>query len=167
MYHEVMRPALVLIAFVLASCGGGERRALSGGDEVVATRGSRVATSGSVDPAVTAAAMETTTRDGPPRLVLRPMDDVTEAEDGHGATVPAVRAVAFDLDARLVPVTSRDPELHIGELVLQRYESPMPGILRFVLADRDEITEGMVVTVQYGDDESTRVTVIPALDLPW
>lgn len=167
MYNEAMRPALVALTIALCACGGGERGAASDGDEVGATRESREATSGSVDPTVTAAAEGTTSTDGPPRLVLRLMDDVTEAEDGHGATVPAVRAVAFDLDARLVPVASRDPQLHVGELVLRRYESPLPGILRFVLADRDEIVDGMEVTIQYGDDESTRVVVLPALDRPW
>jgi hypothetical protein len=166
-----MRAALIVTALLLVGCGGGDASSASTSTshegEVGATRESREVSSGSIDPAVTAQAEEPMRADGPPRLVLRPIEDVTEAEDGHGETVPAVRAVAFDLDARLVPTSSRDPELHVGGLVLERYESPLPGILRFVLADRDEVTEGMEVTVQYGDDESTRVVVMPALSLPW
>lgn len=161
-----MRPSLVIVCLLAFGCGGARSSGPSP-DEVGATRASRESSASSVDPTVTAAAEETRLMDEPPRLALRPIDDVEEAEDGHGATVPAVRAVAFDLDARLVPVASRDPVLRVGELVLSRYVHPVPGILRFVLADRDAVTEGSVVTVQYGDDASTRVIVIPFLDLPW
>ena len=158
----------MVVCLLALGCGGSARSSAgTSPDTVGATRASREASASSVDPTVTAAAEETSLGDEPPRLALRAMDDVEEAEDGHGSTVPAVRAVAFDLDARLVPVASRDPVLHVGELVLSRYDHPRPGILRFVLADREAVTEGSVVTVQYGDDASTRVIVIPFLDLPW
>ena len=167
MHSWVVRLGVVFTCLIALGCGGGARGSGTSPDTVGATRASREASASTVDPTVTAAAEEASLGDESPRLVLRPIDDVDEAEDGHGATVPAVQAVAFDLDARLVPVASRDPVLHVGGLVLSRYDHPRPGILRFILADRGAVTEGSVVTVQYGDDASTRVIVIPFLDLPW
>lgn len=163
-----MRALILSITFLLAGCAGADGTDETStsadearGDQADSTRASR---EGPVDPAVTT---DDSAGDETPRLVLLPMEAVAEAEDGHGTTVPAVRAVAFDLDARLAPVRSSDPVLHIGGLVLERYEHPRPGILRFILADRDAIPEGAAVTLQYGDDESTQVVVLPVLELPW
>lgn len=162
------RGLAVLLAWTVG-CGGGSAPddEASAGDEAVA-EDDATADDGTVDPAVAAAAQEGAEREVP-RLVLLPMEGVDEAEDGAGHLVGAANAVAFELDARLVPLRGdADPlRLHVGDLVLERPHTPRPGILRFVLADRDRVREGAAVTLQYGDDESTQVVVDPVLHLPW
>ncbi len=161
------RALAVLLAWTVG-CGGAAApdEEASAGDEAVEDEGS--AEQGAIDPAVAAAAQEGADREVP-RLVLLPMEGVDEAEDGAGHLVGGANAVAFELDARLVPLRGdTDPlRLLVGDLVLSRPHTPRPGILRFVLADRDRVREGAAVTLQYGDDEATQVVVDPVLHLPW
>lgn len=164
-----MRRAWLTLVLLALACGGpssaGQERATSG-DEATdeGSADERV-----VDPAAVAA-VRAGADDEVPRLVLRPMEEVAEAEDGEGHLVGASHAVAFELDARLVPTRSGDADplrLRVGDLVLHRMEIARPGILRFILADRDRVPEGAAVSIQYGDDESTRVLVDPVLHIPW
>jgi len=79
------------------------------------------------------------------------------AEDGAGGQGPASRAIAIDLDARRFPARALDPVLHVGTLVLRRYEHPRVGVLRFVLAENATPPDGTAMFVQYGDDAGSRV----------
>jgi len=92
-----------------------------------------------------------------PRLALVPVD-VPEAEDGHGATVAAQDALAFDLDATQLPPRALDPVLLVGQLRFTSYTHPRVGTLRFVVADRAALTPGARVAVQYGDEPPVVVT---------
>ena len=163
----------LLLAFGLG-CGGGTSSAArdpSAGDEDEAHEHDdepHPTSHASVDPTVTNAALDGAPLRIPP-LVLRPLDDVAEAEDGEGHVVRAERAVAFEVDARLVPRRADGSPLilHVGDLVLERPETPRPGILRFILADRARVREGAPVTIQYGDSDATVVVVDPVLHLTW
>ncbi|MGE0786126.1 MAG: hypothetical protein AB7S26_10585 [Sandaracinaceae bacterium] len=170
-----MRWAPVISLSLALGCAGAEshERPAEGSegvtrqDEAGSTRASREAArtdeEGSVDPAVHPTAPESAR----PRLALHPLEDVEEAEDGRGAMVQAVRPVAIDLDARLVPVRARDPQLHIGNLVLHRYEYPTPDTLRFIIADHQSLPAGQPVIVRYGDRAGQEVVVHPALEVDW
>jgi len=100
-----------------------------------------------------------------PLFVARPVD-VQRGEDGRGATVPATRPVALDVDATRFPARALDPVLLVGALRFADYTYPRPGVLRFVAADASALPDGVEVAIQYGDDPSTRQVVAPALDLP-
>ena len=94
----------------------------------------------------------------------------TAKADVWAVAVGATQAVAFELDARLVPQRSEDQDplrLHVGDLVLHRMQLARPGIFRFILADRSRVPEGAAVSIQDGDDDSTRVVVDPVLRIPW
>lgn len=100
-----------------------------------------------------------------PLLDVHPID-ADEGEDGRGATVAATRAIAFDLDAARFPARARDPELHVGELVLRHYTYPSPGLLRFVAADAATLPVGAPVWVEHRGEPDHRVPVADALVLP-
>ncbi|MCA9608621.1 MAG: hypothetical protein KC619_23620 [Myxococcales bacterium] len=163
-----MRHAWIGILVVALGCGGGtasDDEATTSGDEATEP----VDDDGMIDPTVEEAALEGAENELP-RLVLLPMDDIDQAEDGEGHLVGATQAVAFELDARLVPQRSEDQDplrLHVGDLVLHRMQLARPGIFRFILADRSRVPEGAAVSIQYGDDDSTRVVVDPVLRIPW
>lgn len=103
-------------------------------------------------------------RETKPPLQLASVE-VAEAEDGHGGVVAAVDPVAFDVPARLAPPRAREPELHVGALVLQRPTYPRPGIVRFVLADRGLLRAGDDVSVGYPEEPSRRIVVASALEV--
>jgi hypothetical protein len=156
---------------LLGGCGAGDPRTSSSGeraeargeliaepaDEAGSDRASREAaggraasSSGAVDDAPVA--LEASR----PRLTLVRLADAV-AEDGHGEASLRPRAIAFDLDARLVPARALDPVLRVGELTLHHYSHPRVGTLRFVLDEEALPPEGAAVWAHYGDDERTRV----------
>jgi len=83
----------------------------------------------------------------------------TDAEDGAHHIAPAARAVAFDIDGRLVPARALDPVLHIGQLTLHAYRFPRPGLMRFTLDHAQLPSDGAAVYVQFGDDFEGRVVL--------
>jgi hypothetical protein len=93
-----------------------------------------------------------------PILSLARLADV-EAEDGAGGRIRASRAIAFDLDARRVPPRALDPVLRVGARTLRHYTHPRPGTLRFVLDETALPADGAPVSVQYGDDEASRLAL--------
>lgn len=92
-----------------------------------------------------------------PLTLVRLLD--VDAEDGHGTNARAARAIAFDLDAHLFPARALDPVLLIGDLTLRHYSHPRVGTLRFVLDETALPANGTSVAAQYGDDETSRVTL--------
>lgn len=101
-----------------------------------------------------------------PRLALVWLDGVQEAEDGRGAVVSATRALAFDVDARLITPGARVPELRVGDLVLSSSYYPRPGIIRFVLADASSLVPGATVTLGHVGEGFPRIMVEAALEVP-
>lgn len=91
-----------------------------------------------------------------PLLALLRLADV-EAEDGDGGQARVPRAIAFELDARRVPPRALDPVLRVGPRTLRHYTHPRPGTLRFVLDERALPADGAAVSVQYGDDATSRL----------
>lgn len=91
-------------------------------------------------------------------LSLHALVDV-EAEDGAHHQVQAARAVAFDIDGRLVPARALDPVLHVGQQTLHAYRFPRPGIMRFVLDQAQLPEDGVEVFVQFGDDFEHRIAL--------
>lgn len=89
-------------------------------------------------------------------LVLVALTHV-DAEDGAHHTAPAARAVAFEIDGRLVPARALDPLLHVGQLTLHAYRFPRPGLMRFVLDHAQLPPDGAPVFVQFGDDFEGRI----------
>ncbi|MCB9594283.1 MAG: hypothetical protein H6719_16235 [Sandaracinaceae bacterium] len=135
-------------------------------DQAGSTRASRELATAEVRTATAVAPAPVAAAPAPRPLFAAHPIDATEAEDGHGALVPAAHAIAFDLDGRRFPVRARDPVLHVGELTFHRYAYPSPGLLRFVAADAAALPIGAPVFVQYDDDEASRVVVADALELP-
>lgn len=93
--------------------------------------------------------------------------DAQHGEDGRGSVVPASDAIAIDL-IREDGFGGRalDPVLHVGQLRFTRYEHPAPDRMRFVVADRAVLPESATVTLQWGDDRSSRVVVARAVQVP-
>lgn len=174
-----MRAVLLLsLALALASCGGSEppgawsgslERAPEPGDEPGSTRASREGTPSVAAPSDTTSPLgpppTTAVPDARPLFVAREID-AAEGEDGHGATIPADRPIALELDARRFPPRALDPVLLVGALRFVHYDHPAPGRMRFVAASRAILPEGVAVAVQYGDDASTRTIVSDSLALP-
>jgi hypothetical protein len=101
-----------------------------------------------------------------PRLEITAITTV-EAEDGSGrrvATPPAPRAL--DLHAASWPGRALDPMLRVGELRFHHYTFPAKGVLRFVVDDVARLRDGDEVSLQWGDDATTRVVVTPSLEVP-
>lgn len=140
------------------SCIGGLVLA-TGWDPEAARAGSRVLAE---DPSVEPAAGR----------VVRPRLEITaitaaEAEDGDGrrvVTPPAPRAL--DLHAESWPGRALDPVLHVGELRFRRYTFPTKGVMRFVVDDVARLRDGDEVSLQWGEDASTRVVVTRSLEVP-
>lgn len=167
---------MLALTLALGGCGGSEPPssetsavALTSdpSDEPGSTRASREAAregdargAGAVAPGTTSSVAAAAR----PLLVTRPID-VARGEDGHGATVAAGHAIAFDLDARRFPARAMDPILSVGDLRFVHYAYTDDGALRYVVADRALLTEGAEVSVQYGEDASTRLVVSPSLSL--
>lgn len=107
-----------------------------------------------------ASAASTTTSTAAPvaSLTMVRLLDV-DAEDGRGTSARAARAIAFDLDAHLLPPRALDPVLLVGELTVRHYSHPRVGTLRFVLDEAALPANGTSVAAQYGDDERSRVTL--------
>jgi hypothetical protein len=82
-----------------------------------------------------------------------------DAEDGRGTSARAARAIAFDLDAHLLPPRARDPVLLVGGLALRHYSHPRVGTLRFVLDEGALPADGTSVAAQYGEDDRSRVAL--------
>lgn len=174
--------ALLLIALcaALGACGGRDTTSASRadalethepGDEPGSTRASREEARASGDPTRSAGSTAPATPTLAPPPPHRPLlsihaIDAAEGEDGSGATIPATRPLAFDLDARQVPPRALDPVLHVGAQRFVHYVHPEPGVMRFVVADRALLSEGAPVFVQYGDEASTRLDLAAALELP-
>jgi hypothetical protein len=149
------------LALVLASCAAGEAPAHDRG----------AAAAPPVAPATADDAAPDRGLGAPPRPVVRGLEvvpvEVTEAEDGRGAVVPAVRPVALDVIADGWPGRALDPVLLVGdELRFRRYRHPAPGVLRFVAADVATLPAGATVAVQWGDDAASRLVVADALEVP-
>lgn len=89
--------------------------------------------------------------------------DAGDAEDGAGNVVHAAQPVAVDLDAHAFPPRALDPVLSIGALRFAHYAHPRPGVLRFSLVDASLLALGAEVSVQYGDDVSSRRVLIQAI----
>jgi len=92
--------------------------------------------------------------------------EVAKAEDGHGLVVEAVDPVAIEIVAEAWPVRALDPVLRIGDLEFRRYTFPRVNVLRYVAADAASLPTDAQVTVQYGDDVSSRVVVAERLEVP-
>lgn len=82
-----------------------------------------------------------------------------DAEDGRGTSARAARAIAFDLDAHLLPPRALDPVLLVGGLTLTHYSHPRVGTLRFVLDETALPANGTSVAAEYAGDEGSRVTL--------
>lgn len=168
---------LVSLALVLGSCGGSEPpgarsssldRAPEPGDEPGSTRASREGTppiAAAGDTSALAPSSASALPDARPLFIARAID-APEGEDGHGATIPADRPIALELDAHRFPPRALDPVLLVGSLRFVHYDHPAPGRVRFVVASRALLPEGATVAVQYGDDASTRTIVSESLALP-
>ena len=104
--------------------------------------------------------------------VVKPRLEITaitaaEAEDGGGrrvVTPPAPRAP--DLHAESWPGRALDPVLHVGGLRFHRYTFPAKGVMRFVVDDVTRLRDGDEVSLQWGDDASSRVVVTRSLEVP-
>jgi hypothetical protein len=92
-----------------------------------------------------------------PLTLVRLLD--VDAEDGRGTSARAARAIAFDLNAHLLPPRALDPVLLVGDLTVRHYSHPRVGTLRFVLDETALPANGTSVAAQYGDDERSRVTL--------
>lgn len=95
----------------------------------------------------------------PPYTITIAPSSVTKAEDGHGATVPAVDPRTLDVIGSPVPVRALDPVLHIGDLHFHYYTFPAKGVLRFVVADAAQLPEGAEVYLQWGEDTRSRIVI--------
>lgn len=86
--------------------------------------------------------------------------DFPEAEDGSGHMVRAVSPVALDaVSPDPWPARALDPSLTVGALRFYRYTYQSEGVLRFIAADRGALQAGAPVSIQYGDDDRSRVTL--------
>jgi len=92
--------------------------------------------------------------------------DVDKAEDGLGKDIKARDPVAMDIAAEHWPTRALDPVLHLGELSFKHYTFPELNVIRYTVADRSVLKDGVGVYVQYGDDEASRVTVTESLEVP-
>lgn len=103
---------------------------------------------------------------------VKPRLDITaitaaEAEDGGGRRVVAPTAPrALDLHAESWPGRALDPVLHVGELRFRHYTFPAKGVMRFVVDDVARLRDGDEVSLQWGDDASSRVVVTRSLEVP-
>ena len=108
----------------------------------------------------------------PGRVVAKPRLAITaitavEAEDGRGGRVTAPAAPrALDLHAESWPGRALDPVLRVGELRFHHYTFPAKGVMRFVVDDVARLRNGDEVSLQWGDDASTRVVVTGSLEVP-
>lgn len=101
-----------------------------------------------------------------PRLEITAIT-ATEAEDGRGGRVVAPRAPrALDLHAPSWPGRALDPVLRVGELRFHHYSFPAKGVMRFVVDDAARLRDGDEVSLQWGDDPSTRVVLTRSLEVP-
>ncbi|MBX3268701.1 MAG: hypothetical protein KF729_00485 [Sandaracinaceae bacterium] len=92
--------------------------------------------------------------------------EASEGEDGRGALVAAVDAVAIELDAERFEPRARDPILVVGELSFTRYTHPSPGVLRFVAADAGALPRGVPLYLSWSGEPDHRVSIADALELP-
>jgi hypothetical protein len=105
-------------------------------------------------------------------VVAKPRLEITaitaaEAEDGGGRRVTAPAAPrALDLHAESWPGRALDPVLRVGELRFHHYTFPAKGVMRFVVDDVARLRSGDEVSLQWGDDASTRVVVTRSLEVP-
>lgn len=162
------RPSLSLglLALSLCACGGGSSR--GGADPsmeplttaVVVEEGDRVDTQRSDHE-------QARTVVAPQPLAAPTMQIVRigagDAEDGAGHVVRAADRVAIDLDAGAFPPRALDPVLIVGTGRFVHYSHPHAGVLRFVADDASRLQRGAEVSIQYGDDVSSRRVVRQAL----
>lgn len=167
----MLRAVPLSLLLFLASCGAGEdgtRASLEEGereDEAGTTRASRErasAASGTGSTSIDPGPAETPR----PSMMLFRLTEPTEAEDGAGHTATSERAIAIDLDASRFPPRALDPVLTVGTLRFVHYRHPRVGTLRFVVASHELLVDGAEVSVQYGDDASSRVVLTEALAVP-
>jgi hypothetical protein len=150
----------------LTSCIGGLVLA-AGWDPAAARAGSGGAAAWGIDPGVGSMAPG-----APDRVVAKPRLEITaipaaEAEDGGGRRVTAPPAPrALDLHADAWPGRALDPVLRVGELRFHHYTFPAKGVMRFVVDDVARLRAGDEVSLQWGDDASTRVVVTRSLEVP-
>jgi hypothetical protein len=161
------------IALATASCEGARD---NGGTTTAVTTGSTPATGGTSDeppqtvpappPAPAIAAPPGQPGALPPRadvrVVVSPAAGVTQAEDGHGATVPAHDPVNIEVRGH-VGGHALGPELEVGQLRFREHTYPSPGVVRFVCADRALLTRGVEVALVYG---TQRTVVSTSLEVP-
>jgi hypothetical protein len=92
---------------------------------------------------------------------------VAEAEDGRGGRVAAPPAPrALELHAEAWPGRALDPVLRVGALRFHHYSFPAKGVMRFVVDDVARLRDGDEVSLQWGDDASSRVVLTRSLEVP-
>lgn len=101
-----------------------------------------------------------------PRLEITAIT-AAEAEDGGGRRVVTPTAPrALDLHAESWPGRALDPVLRVGELRFRHYTFPAKGVMRFVVDDVARLRDGDEVSLQWGDDATSRVVVTRSLEVP-
>ncbi len=89
-----------------------------------------------------------------------------EAEDGRGGRVttpPDPRALDVHASTR---GRALDPVLRVGGLHFHDYTFPSRGVMRFVVDDVARLRAGDEVSVQWGDDASSRIVLSRSLEVP-
>jgi hypothetical protein len=167
----MLRAVPLCLFLLLSACGAaddGARASLEEGerdDEAGTTRASREGASAAGGAGTTA--IDPPAAEAPrPSMMLFRLTEPTEAEDGAGHTATSERAVAIDLDASRFPPRALDPVLTVGTLRFVHYRHPRIGTLRFVAASHELLVDGAEVSIQYGDDASSRVVLTDALVVP-
>jgi len=70
-------------------------------------------------------------------------------EDGLGGLMPPRRPLAIEIKGH-VPIGAQDPMLRVGERVFRDYSFPVPGVIRFVVADASMVPDNAEVGLTYG-----------------
>jgi len=88
---------------------------------------------------------------------------VKHGEDGRGGSVVAGNPRALNIVAESWRGRGLDPVLSIGRLVFRKYSHPSKQVLRFIVSDVALLSEGAEVSLQYGNDTSSRVVITTSL----
>lgn len=92
--------------------------------------------------------------------------DVQQGEDGRGNLTQAVQPVALDIVADAWHGRALDPVLRIGQdHHFRQYQFPGPGIIRFIVADKNSLPRGASVTISFDGDPHSVTTVTNSLQV--